>query len=217
MPLNFSFFLFLCGLVLPMFYASCFIVLLPFPVCMWLCFANVMPFYLIFFSFLLRLCLGFANVLYLFIIFFSFLLCLCSANVLCLFIYIVFLFFSACALVLPIFYTFLLYFSFLLCLSFGFANVLCLFIIFFLFMRLFLGFVNVLCLFIYIFLFYCGCGSISPMFYASSFIFFFSLLPEPWFCQCSIIFYYIFSFLLCLWLGFANPLCLFIYIFIYFR
>ena len=68
---------------------------------------------------------------------------------------------------------------------------------------------------LYLYFFFCACGSILQMVYASSFIFFFSLVPVAWFCQCSMPLHLYFSFLLCLWLGFANVICLFIDILFY--
>ena len=193
-----------------------------------------MPLYL-YFSFLLCLWLGNANVLCLFLIFFifstlpesrfrqcpmplyltfSFLLCLFLgfANVLCLFIYI-FLLFCVSGSVLP---NVLCFFIFIfLCLCLCFANVLCLFICISSFVPV-AWFCQCSIIFIDFFLFI-SCALVLPMFYASLLYFFFSFVSVSLFCQrimslcldC-------FSFLLCLWLGFANVLCLFIFLFFYF-
>ena len=130
------------------------------------------------------------------------------ANVLCPLIYIFFCFvsvarFAKCSMPL-----YLYCFSFLLCLRLGI-------------LPLFYAF-----LFIAFFLLFCVCGLVLPMFVPLSFSFFsfllclwlgfadvlclfiyifsFSLLPVPWFCQCSMPLFYIFSFLLCLCRCFAK-------------
>ena len=149
--------------------------------------------------------------------FFSFLLCLWlgSSNALCLFIYSLFFFSFVCGSVLPVSYAslFIFFFSFVsvawfcqcslpLCFSFFLFFCVCgsdhpmlyafLFMVFF-----FVSFV---------------CGSVLPVSYASLFILFFSFVSVARLCQCSMHLYCIFSFLLCLWLGFANVICLFLII-----
>ena len=182
-----------CGSVLPMFNASLIYI---FCACV-----LVLPMFyasLFIFSSFLCLWLGFAYVL-------------------CLFICILFLFFCAnVSWFLQCYMTFYIYFIFSFISVVGFGNILCLYIIFFSFL-LCLCFANVLCLFIYTFLVFCVCGSILPMLFASSFIFFF------FFSACALVLpmfyaslFEFLSFLLCLCLGFANVLCHFIYIFLFF-
>ena len=93
-------------------------------------------------------------------------------------------------------------------------------------------------LYVYFFLFFCDCVFVLPMLYDSLivFLFFFCFFATVvMFCQCSMPLYlycfilllclrtvwpmlyasFLFFFLLCLWLGFSNVLCLFIYIFVF--
>ena len=59
------------------------------------------------------------------------------------------------------------------------------------------------------FCFFCVCGFVVPTFYVSLDVLI-HLQPVAQFCKRSMPLYYIFSFLLCLCLGFANALCIFI-------
>ena len=135
-----------------------------------------------------------------------------------------------------------LYFSFLLCIWLNFANALLSSFIFFFYLFpvpwicqysmplhyiFFFSFVSVslfcqcsmpLCSYCF-FLFFCVCGSVLPMFFDSLF-FFFSFLLCLWLGSSNALCLFIYSlflfFHLCLLLGFASVLCLFIYIFLFF-
>ena len=197
-----------------MFYASLSILFFTFVPEAWLCQCSL-PLYFFFFYSVSCLCSD--NVLCLFIcIFFSFAPVTWFANVLCLIIFI-FLFFCVCVLVLPLLYAslFIFYLSFVSMAQFCQCSML---------------------LDLYCFLFFFMSDVlILPMLNASFLIFFFSFVFVARFCKCSKPLYLycilqrwlcffqnfmpllmLFSFLLRMWLGLANVLCLFICFFFLF-